>query len=285
MTNQIEKSMPLLLHTPLIDWFTITSFEDSFHDFWLQKFREVAGQDAGEERKVLQYAGHVFDIVGGTGFIGTAIQKGVVHHMLRLSGYAAEEYKDYVLSQQRQGFITCTRVDVQVTVPMPAEWSQWDLLVRLREKGRITGWVESKSFGTGFQTVYVGARASERFTRVYVKKTGETLLLRYETEYKGRRARAVLKSLSTDGGAGRFLAHELQTTTADDALSLVFEPALAGVAPLNIRLKVDTDNEKTAGWLLQQVLPAFTRHINDHSSNGRVLAAFYAACKEAIDQD
>lgn len=270
------------LYAGLFDWLTLTSYEPLFYRHWLPYLMQQ--DDRPEESKVMQYQGHVHSIPGGTAFLGAAIQKGADHYMLRLSGHAAELNKDWALSQHRQGYIRCTRCDLQITVPMPSDWSQWALLTRLKEKGRTTGWIESSVRGRGSQTVYVGSRTSDRFIRVYVKPAGKSDLLRLEVEYKGDRSNTVIREIARGKGTvTQFLLHELQTTLRDDALSLLYEPSLSGAKPLNVRLKVATSLEKQERWLLSQVLPAFTRHVNDHSSNGRVLAAFYAACKDAIE--
>jgi len=279
------KAAPLILYSALLDWLTVTSFEDEFFKYWEKRLNKRVSEIDVKESKVLQYDGYMHALPGGTAFLGTAVQKGTFHYMLRLSGYAAEEHKEPVYSQVRQGYAKATRVDLQVTVEKPGKWSQWDLLCRLKDAGRTTGWVESKSFGDAYETVYVGSRKSERFTRIYVKKSGKTMLLRYETEYKGRRARAVLKALARTETPARFLRHELHKTTRDTKLAELYESCLAGAKPLNIKLSVESSVEKTEGWLIGQVLPAFTRHINDHAASGRALAAFYAACRDAIDVD
>lgn len=279
------KAAPLILYSALLDWLTVTSFEDEFFKYWEKRLDGLVSEGDTKESRVLQYDGYMYALPGGTAFLGTAIQKGIYHYMLRLSGYAAEENKEPVYSQARQGYAKATRVDLQVTVEKPGKWSQWDLLGRLKDAGRTTGWVESKSFGDAYETVYVGSRKSERFTRIYVKKSGKTMLLRYETEYKGRRARAVLKALARTETPARFLRHELRKTTRDSMLIELYEPSLSGARPLNIKLAVESSVEKTEGWLIGQVLPAFTRHINDHAASGRALAAFYAACRDAIDVD
>lgn len=269
----------LILYTTCFDWITATSFDDNFHAFWWEKLKD---NDEKTEAKVMQYHGYHFPLENGSAFLGTADQHGRSHYMLRLSGYEAEQNKLPILLQFRQGFVKITRVDFQVTIPKPADWSQWDLHVRLKERGRLTNWIESKIYGKGFQTVYVGSRSSNRFARIYLKESGEgDILLRFEMEYKGQRANAIVKRLAHDGELpDEYLRHELQTTFKDEPLSLLFEPCLSGIRPANVRLKVASSAEKREKWLLGQVLPAFTKHINSHEASGRVLEEF----KKAIER-
>lgn len=271
------------LYTSALDWLTLTSFETEFYKYWEKRLKSHGEL---KEKMIPRYQGWAIDLDRGTGTVYTGMQNGTEHYMLHLTGPAAEDEKDPAFSFVRQRIATCKRIDLQVTVPMPQTWRQFDLLVRLEGRGLTPEYRQSKDKNGCYQTVYVGARTSDRFTRVYVKPSSETMLLRLETEYKDDRARSMAKRLA-DGDAtpSRYLLHELQKTMADDALSLLFEPSLSGAIPLTEKLKVLSTADKTEKWLTQQVYPAFQRHINDHNASGRALAAFYAACKEAMKID
>lgn len=268
------------LHTAAIDWITLTSFEEEFHKYW-QKF---VGKDA-RETKIPRYTGWEKDLERGTAVSYAGIQEGREHYMVHLTGPAGDDNRDKAFSQVRQRFAECTRIDLQVTVPMPKTWSQFALLQRLNERGKLTGWRESRDRNGRFQTVYIGARTSDRITRVYMKKADEAMLLRFETEYKKPRSNAVARSLA-DGKAtvSQYLMYELQSTVGDEGLRVVFEPSLSGARPLTEKIRVLSSVDKTEKWLLDQVYPSFQRHINDHDASGRVLAAFYASIKEAMDR-
>lgn len=273
---------PLLLDTVLIDWLTVTSFDEQFLNHWDGKLRQIGS--GRREAKTLQYEGTWWDIEGGRAFIGSAIQKGVLHHMLRLTGYAAENYKEGVFSQIRQGFATVTRIDLQCTREVSERWSQWDMLVRLKQRKKMVGWIESKTQGRGYETVYIGSRNSERMTRVYIKSADSPRLLRMETEYKGGRAAKIGRMLARGDRAGDFLAYELEKTIGDkNGLTKLFLPALSGFNATSPRVVPDRSIEKTSGWLLSSALPAFIRVINSHESDGRVMDAFGEAINEAIN--
>lgn len=288
---KIDPSPVLEINTTLADWITATSWEEQFSAYWQKRLEKKAEEKEGRASRNLQYEGRKWNLEGGTGFLGVAIINGRTHWMLRLSGPAANENIESVLSQVRQGFVTVTRLDLQITVLKPKDWSQWELLKRLKSAGRTTGWVESRTRGEAYETVYVGSRGSNRFARIYTKKAvcGRkekelTMLLRTEIEYKGRRAHAIAKSLSKTGmkDAKSFMAYELQNTLSDDKLRKLFEPHLFAVAPKTIRLALETTADKTEAWLLKQVLPSFSRHINDHMASGRALDGFMGAINDAL---
>jgi hypothetical protein len=285
--NTSGKALPLLLHTALVDWITATSYDDGFFDWWEMELLEECR--SWSDKKIMQYTGRMFEIEGGTAFLGVAEQRGLFHYMLRLSGYAAEDRKGYVWSSMRNYMVKVTRLDLQVTRPIDKSWSQWELVKRLKEKGRKTGWIESGTKAVSFETVYIGSRTSERFTRIYVKMAGGTRLLRLEVEYKGKRSDAIARRLSrgdlSSATAGQYLMHEVQKTYNDEPLRMLFEPALNGVKPITEKLKVESSTEKTEKWLLEQVLPAFTRHINDHSASPQVVNAFTSAIARSCEWD
>lgn len=273
----------ILLYQTGIDYFTATSFETEFYRFWLQKLTMIA--TATKPKKIMQYDGRKFIIKGGEGFIGTGTQKGMENHMLRLEGTIADENKERLYAQHRQGFVNVSRIDIQITVPHPSGWEQFKLLADMHEKGRIVGWRESvdRSNG-GSQTVYVGARESNRFVRVYVKHThGDEKLLRLEVEYKKRRANAVTKMLRDGELPDGFLRHELQTTLKHEGLNNLFSDHLYGENPANVRLKINSSLEKTEKWLINQVLPSFKRAINDHDASGHVLDVFGDVIQKYLD--
>lgn len=272
---------PLILDVSLVDWVTLTSFEPEFFRYWYGRFRGN-GKDKGD-KKILQYEGNLFDLEGGTGFIGRAIQNGRENFMLRLSGYAAEDNKNPCIIQKQSGIARCTRIDLQITTEVTDKWSQFDLLKRLKSSGKMTGYIESKVKGLGYETVYIGSRQSERFLRVYIKQGENPRLLRFEVEYKGNRSDAVLRGMGDGQLAGNYLMHEVQSTVRDKGITMIFEPLLSGSRGYSPRLLAHNSLEKQENWLISQVLPSFTRHINDHNSSGRVELAFMSALRDAID--
>jgi hypothetical protein len=59
-------------------------------------------------------------------------------------------------------------------------------------------------------------------------------------------------------------------------LLAAFQPYFYG-HPETVYVTDKTDKERQQAWLLEQVLPTFKRHINDHDSDGVVAHMFYKA--------
>jgi hypothetical protein len=273
-------SSPLILDAPLIDWLTLTSYDTLFLDFWEQKLRDVSRETF--ERKALQYVGRVGEHMGGTLFVGEAVQKGRRHFMVRISGYAADDLKEYAYKFVRSGSCDVTRIDLQITHEVSSQWSQWDLLNRMKRRGFSTGWVESKQNGKGYETVYIGSRQSERFTRVYIKSADDPRLLRFETEFKGLRAGKVARLLAKGERLGDFLRHEVEKTKDNKGLILMLSGVLAGYSAQSPRVVPDKSLDKTAQWLMRSCLPAFIRVVNAQTVlSENVAKAFMDAIKDA----
>ena len=263
------------------DWITATSFETEFWEFWTKKLRE---EGEAKPSKILQYTGEFFRFGAGSAFLGTGEQKGGEHHMLRLSGNLSNELSRFVWSQRRQGFIRVTRLDLQITIREPHDWSQWRLFNRIKKKKKHVGWVESSAGRAGqLETVYIGNRKSDRMTRVYIKLTaGNNRLVRFETEYKGDRANAIARAIAVDGEMpDNYLRYELEQVINDRMLVVAFVPALIEGRAVTEKIRVESSHEKTSRWLLEQCLPSFSRIINDHDGDGRVLEAFQDAINKA----
>lgn len=112
-------------------------------------------------------------------FYGHGEQNGRHHHIVQFSGPAASQYLQDIFDSDLAGEFYCTRLDVQVTIKEPTEHDGRDLLYnRVNKKNKSI--VQSP----GCTTVYIGARSSHLFTRVY-EKIVDARYLRCEFELKG----------------------------------------------------------------------------------------------------
>lgn len=284
----MNKGSLLSLHTPLCDYLTITGFNEELK-MWFDG--AIARHSVKQEDYAIKfrgappYEGTMHTAAAGSAFCGVGWQNGMPHYMVQVSGEMADDLLQPALTLQKNGLAKATRIDLQVTVPYPAGWNQFDFLTRMNARGRMVNFAQSKDTQGRSETVYVGARTSERFTRIYVKLThGGEKLLRLEVEYKGKRAAAMGRSLRAGKRPAEYLAHELQTTFKDKQLTAVFAPCLNGAQPHTERVKISTNTQKTERWLLEQVLPAFVRTINAHDADQRVALAFGDALEEWSEQ-
>jgi len=113
-------------------------------------------------------------------FIGQGEQKRKAHMIINISGAAAQEhYRQFV----DIGELYCTRIDLQVTRPLPAKYTGLRVIRQACTSTNNT-LIESRDN----DTLYIGSRSSELFVRLYEKVLDEKYL-RLEFELKGGRAR------------------------------------------------------------------------------------------------
>lgn len=134
-----------------------------------------------ERSKWLQYSGWRKEQF----FIGMGEQHKKRHAVMQASGSFAQ--KIFMVLADFEGWY-CTRIDIQRTVKRP-EWVELSELFKvLGKKG--TSLISSEEN----DTLYLGARTSELFTRLY-EKLFEEMYIRLEFELKGNRALMALQAL------------------------------------------------------------------------------------------
>lgn len=269
----------LLLDTPMIDYIRFTTKLEDVGREWYEHFvGMVRGAKAiPRDDRFLQYIGKSYDDpLGGHVFVGYWQDKGVDYGVIQAGGAISDELSSWLFGGMLRWGATCKRVDLQVTVEEPKEWSQWELLKRLRDRGRNVSWKPSIDKETGLElaTIYIGSRESERLTRIYEKLTaGDSKLLRFETEYKGSRASAIGKFLCRNRPKMKdYLLFETQSTK-DKQLGDLLAASFTGAEPDAGRFRrVKTKLDKQKEWLLTGVLPAFDRYVNDDNAKREVAA-------------
>lgn len=107
------------------------------------------------------------------------------HAVVQFSGTAAQEWRRTACTWD--GFY-CTRLDVQVTIAEPPEHDAELLYSRLNRKAKQI------IRQPGNATVYIGARTSPLFTRIYEKLVDGTRYLRCEFELKQAYAKRAWES-------------------------------------------------------------------------------------------
>lgn len=260
----------MVTHRPAIDWLTLTTYSGKERLLMLRLLEDFIKGRATSESKVMQYDGK-----RGEGyFIGTGKQKGKEHYMFRLSG----DLSDTITWQQLRPSLDCSRIDIQLTLPLPCElhevFDHYISLIRATKaaedekipRGRK---VDGPVNPDGFCTMYVGSRESERFYRLYVKENSGLYFLRFEVEYKGK-----------DSFAGRvwrdtsrlpesivtYLKGEIDTLP-DHPLTMPFKDHLSGVpGEVMKQERLREDPQKTLAWLRKQVSPAIRRLLGNHDT-------------------
>jgi len=130
--------------------------------------------DDWERGKWLQYAGWRKESF----FIGMGEQQKKRHSIMHASGFLAHTMHPVFMDYDKW---YCTRIDIQRTVKKP-EWVDLPKLYKHLGKNG-TSLISSDEN----DTLYLGSRTSDKFTRLY-EKLFEEMYLRLEFELKGKRA-------------------------------------------------------------------------------------------------
>lgn len=264
-----------------LDYLTLTSFNRTaitrvpgvMHGIWPGEWKPS---------KVMQYNGWR----NGPVFYGFAEHDSRRHVMLTISGRAAHELMGR-LPPDVTCCMTATRLDMQVTVPLPFAWNENDIWRRVGEgvgKTKIVNGTEKT------WTVYIGSRRSRIFWRIYIKRY-EKVYLRYEVELKRHHAETVFRVLDKYGAIAlkalyleRLRRLKIHDTAKEPALELV----LSMKAPdLNYELEQEEKNatlEKMCRWL-DNLTIGFERRMGDHEV-GHIMRNYidqWADMKDVLD--
>lgn len=253
----------------LADWLNLTSFSESDFEHFDVYFNEVAALFEPEQRNqsIRGYKGRILlPLDGGSVFLGAAVQNGKPHFLLSIAGYLADAALLYDF-----GSAKCSRIDLQLTFPKPENYSARLLKDELKESVAEAGNQEVRKVSLvendGDDTIYIGSRKSERFTRLYVKELDDGKYLRYEIELKGRIARSaynkVLADPTSKAAILRFEWEKHKGITNHAWNELGRNLAESEAMEVNPGRPVST-NETRLRWYLNQVFPALDRDLNDH---------------------
>jgi hypothetical protein len=129
----------------------------------------------------LQYHGRRAE--DGSAFHGTGNQGRKIHHLCHISGDTAEQWAKYLKLAVPGDSVYCTRIDVQTTIVCPKNYDSLEFYEQSKRVAR------SIVKNPETSTVYIGARSSDLFMRLYEKIINETMYLRLEFELKGSYSR------------------------------------------------------------------------------------------------
>ena len=119
----------------------------------------------------------------GSVFHGTGNQAGRVHHICHISGDTSADWANHLKSAIPGDTLYCTRIDVQTTILCPEKYDSLEFYELSKRKSR------SIILNPETSTVYLGARNSDMFMRMYEKIILDKLYLRLEFELKGAYSR------------------------------------------------------------------------------------------------
>jgi len=278
----MNKNDHLQLDSVLYDWFTVNGMDKE----WYAEFRDeqaliCEGVALADAFWLKRFIGQVGEMRDGSLFVGSLQNLLGWQHAFIATSALADSIKILPRQWCQEG-AWLTRVDIQVTVNEPPEWSQLKLFNRLQAKSnkQCVFW-PSKTQGIPTESVYVGSFHSDRIVTIYEKLTGEkTKLLRFELRLKGEQAKSYGRQWSAGNiEAANSLRGALQWCK-DEKLESLFAPACSGAAAQFPRYATRPDSN-TDVWLIEQVLPTLQRRLAANDRSSRLLREFTAAIERA----
>jgi len=270
----------LTLYKAIFDWFTVTSFDERFGELWQSHGEHLRGvREVSTGQRRINYRGRSWETDRGVMYVGYGEQRERPHWMVQIGGELADEFLQSVIYCLANYQANVTRADIQITVPEPKGWSQFDLLTRLHNRGKLVKFDESVDRRAGrLETVYIGSRASLSFMRVYVKTTvADERLLRLEIETKRDKAEAIISLLESGRATqSQYMLSQVQRLP-DIKLRKIYESPLAGLIPHDTKVQTRSSNAKRREWLMHVCLPAFKKYINAKDSSPVVAEEFLKA--------
>lgn len=259
----------MIINAVMCDYLRLTSYDPEDYKTMLNLFKIHTKQtnDKKEPAALMQYEGWKTS----HGFLGTGKQKRGPHYLAHVSGQPAHIYYDWVKREDWRE-IRCTRLDVQLTIDLPANYSAPNLFDALEGKVPYGRAVTLYRSGKGMDTVYIGRLTTKhgRVTRIYVKEHGLGLALRFETQFNGDHADQHFAYLKEGGSLDSLLAAELESLGNIDFEPLsTFYQYVKDIIPAPRPYAVETSGP-TLDWLLNTCDPAIRRMLNDHDHGSKV---------------
>lgn len=250
-----------------LDYLTVTTFD---RDTFQQVINSVTypkqrNKDA-EAMRIRGYEGQVLKFENGTLFWGFGLQQNTHHHMVIASGGIADTFGFALSELVGLGQYNVSRIDIQHTIKLPEWYSARSCVDALRGgqfKGRQRNVTMIDNYGN--DTVYIGSRASDSFTRLYVK---DSVWLRLEYEYKRDYATDAWSKVRNHGDKAKqgILYGELLKLPECPIVNLFKEHIRTDDPSAPKSEKVISTPNTTYLWLKRQVEPAVIRMLNSHES-------------------
>lgn len=268
--------MKISINKAMVDYLTCTTKSPKIAGEW---FAHVSFVWGNVYDKIKRYEG-IRGMNDGSGvFVGESVGNAKKHYILQISGAMADRMGEFVTADTvKSGDVKITRIDVQVTIGEPREWSQIGYMETCEAAGlkptiaRSRNPIERK---LELITIYTGTRTSGRYNRCYQKvmESGERLL-RYETEFSRGYAKAVAYGLlSGDITREMVVRGELKRRKIDELQ--VFDLWQCGLFGPKQEERTIVDNR--ADWLINDILPIVVEYMNRHDADQRVVKAYVNA--------
>lgn len=233
-----------------LDFLRLATWETPEHNFLTSHLLEnIEGK--WEQGRWLQYKGWKNETV----FIGLGEQNGERHGIVNVSGFKSDMI--YVNLVEWDTFY-CTRLDVQVTIRQPDGVHLDEVYARVKNHTKASLIQSGEN-----DTLYIGARESAIFTRLY-EKILDTKYLRLEFEIKGGRARAAWRAIRAGATTDNIFSHYLKSVTLPSDIKDLYSGVDMGETDYAMTAEILKDDIKTLKWL-QSIDGAFMKALGNHN--------------------
>lgn len=222
--------------------------------------------------KWLQYHGWKRE----TFFLGTGFQDKRRHSIVNISGYMAD--RNYSNLATLESYYA-TRIDLQITIPQPKNIDLPEVYEWLRVDGVKTSIIQSELN----DTLYVGARTSDVFIRLYQKPL-DTMHLRLEFEFKGRVAKGIWRAIQGRSTPDEIFQHYLAKCKLPDYVKKHYCDVQDGETAFAIRQEILKTDRKKLEWL-QSIDASVRQALYNHNIGGDVQRLVMSWANEASNVD
>lgn len=192
-------------------------------------------------------------------FMGHGEQNSKWHGVISCSGSLAHKMQN---SLARCDEFYATRLDVQVTIPKPDGLSLPALREEIGHKG--TSLISSEEN----DTLYLGSRTSELFTRLYEKPL-DKMYLRLEFELKSSRAKSAWAAIQAGEVAHPIFDYYLDRSKLPGDVKAHFIDADSESTLHAMNAEIAADNQKSLKWI-QSLDASMMKNMGNHEIGEQV---------------
>lgn len=254
-----------------LDFLRLATWDITEHTNLLSELLRDSG-GKWSHSKWLQYHGWKRE----TFFLGTGYQDKRRHSIVNISGYMADRNFSNLLLLDTY---YATRIDLQITIPsnehLNLPWI-YDQLSATEKKCSI---IQSEAN----DTLYVGSRASDVFTRLYEKPL-DTMHLRLEFEFKGKVARGIWLALQSKNTVDEIFQHYLKKSNLPDYVKKYYFEVQDGETAFAIRKEIAKTDAKKLAWL-QSCDASVRQALYNHNIGSEVQTLVMSWANEAANVD
>lgn len=254
-----------------LDFLRLATWDITEHTNLLSEL--LQGSDGKwEHSKWLQYHGWKRE----TFFLGTGFQNKRRHSIVNISGYQADRNFSNMLLLEAY---YATRIDLQITIPQPKNVDLPEVYEWLKVDQVKASIIQSEIN----DTLYVGARTSPVFTRLYQKPL-ETMHLRLEFEFKGKVARGIWYALQSKSTVDEVFQHYLAKSSLPDYVKKYYFDVEDGATAFAIRQEIAKTDAKKLAWL-QSCDSSVRQALYNHNIGSEVQMLVMSWANEAANVD